>query len=41
MQGYCVGTILGYDGNKTTYLITTIFRLSLKSLLSYLVKLKI
>ena len=30
MQGYCcVGTIIGYDGKKTTHLTVTIFRLSL------------
>ena len=28
MQGYCVGIIIGYDGNKTTHVIVTIIRLS-------------
>ena len=29
MQGYRVGTVTEYDGNITTHLIATIFRLSL------------
>ena len=41
MQGYCVGTIIRHKGNKTTHLIVTIFWLSIKSLSSYLIKLKI
>ena len=28
MQGYCVGIVIGYDRNKTTYLIVTTFQLS-------------
>ena len=27
MQGYCVGTIIEYNGNKTTHLIVKMFRL--------------
>ena len=41
MQGYCVGTIIRHEDNKTTHLIVTIFWLSIKSLSSYLIKLKI
>ena len=41
MQGYCVGAIIRYNGNKITHLTVTIFQLSHYLLSSYIVKLKI